>query len=238
MPPLLPPPLMLIHPLPWQSRSRALMGSVDPIPALADQLISGGRLNVSAALAALLGQGEQRASPPPMPPLPPLTAEPLSLQLDGYRVAAASSPPEGANLPSWQDCMDACVARSWCFAFSFADTAHYMVPAYALAGSGAAVKCVGGGPGARLVAGAASPRTPPQNRRPAAAAAPAPADATLRRAPAPRLPSPAARCGMGRPRSTTLAATGTAAAQVRFTRMDEAMHAHYQASRLPEARAA
>ena len=77
------------------------MGSVDPIPALAGKVMCGGRLNVTAALETLLGQGAARSSPPPAPPLPPLTTEELDLSI-GYAVLPDNLPPEGANATEWQ----------------------------------------------------------------------------------------------------------------------------------------
>ena len=55
----------------------ALLSTVDPIPALADKLITGGRLNVARALAKLLGQ--PAPPPPPDPPCAPGWALPAEL---------------------------------------------------------------------------------------------------------------------------------------------------------------
>ena len=87
--PLLPPLTTASHPRPCSTCRQALLDSVDRLPALADKTITGGRLNVSAALAAL------RAYPAALPE-PAFVTEPGAQVCGGQR----SRPPLSLQLPS------------------------------------------------------------------------------------------------------------------------------------------
>ncbi|KAL4443607.1 hypothetical protein ABPG75_011344 [Micractinium tetrahymenae] len=94
-----------------QEVKQALLSSVDPVPALAGRVLTGGRLNIERALAALLGN-----------PLPSAPAQQyvFTQKADvGYSFYFGYCQRLLYTAASGADCMADCQESSWCYFASF-----------------------------------------------------------------------------------------------------------------------